>query len=424
MNDIVVFDIGTTHLKIMIFSGDKPIDYKVFKIDNVEGKIEPRKIVEIVSSYSKRYKSFIITGQRASILGWNDVDDYSYIYTWRSTEAESLREKYIDPNDELLNLFVRPGSGALRIKYVQEMGFKYVGGVETFVVWLLTGKYLVDHAYAHTFGLYDPFSLTYLDAVVESLKIDMSRLPEPVDSFTADISNDKQVLAMIPDQSASLISEYEGENTVKVTLGTGAFLDVYTSSDILGDPFQGINPMLSFIHRDVPRYMSEAFIYNWGTSLDKFLVKYGYAYEDVDKIDFKDLEYTPYSEVLRSTFNPSIKEIHREYTLKDITLSLAGCVSYMILKLRELRDFDRVSLNGGGARSRIIPYLIANSSNVNVKIRSQVEKASLYGGYIYYLMRMGDETEKYVNLYRPVERIIEGSDEFISIVETYRDSLN
>ena len=419
MNRVVVFDIGTTRLKVAIFSKGRPETYQEYRLDMANGKIDPKPIVKIIKTYSRTFKSFIITGQRASIIGWNGEDSYSPIYTWKSTEAESLRERYVDPDDEILNLFVRPGSGALRIKYVQDMGFRYVGGVESFITWILTGHHVVDHAYAHTFGVYDPFNSTYLDYIIEKLEIDVSRLPRIIDSCKEDVSGYREVLAMIPDQSASLISEIVDDAEAKVTLGTGAFLDLYTDRELVGDPLRGINPMISYLADDGPRYMAEAFIFEWGSSLDYFLKVNGLKYGDLDRVMLEDTDYKPYPPLLRSTLNPVEVKVDGGSSIKDLVLTLSSSISYMILSMKELKDFDKIHVNGGGAKSEIILYLIANSSGVDILVRGEPEKASIYGAYAYYLMRYGGDYRAYLDECRPIVKRIVGSERYREIVDIY-----
>ena len=420
MERVIVIDIGSSRLKTLEYIDGIPGRYQKYGVPGYDGILDAGFIKKVVRGLMDGYDLFIITGQRASIVGWEESGEHSDIYTWRSGVDENYRNKYLDPEDYMLNLFIRPGSGALRIKYLQDSGFKYVGGVESFVAWLLAGEYIVDYSYAYPYGLLDPFEFRYMDYLIEKLELDLERIPRLVDSYRDCLSQGIPIL-MIPDQSASLVSE--GFEVAKATLGTGAFIDVYTGNELIGDPDKGVNPMLSLYIDGTPYYMAEGFIFDWGVSLDHMIKEKGFSYNSLDEIRVNGNSYKVYTPLLRSTFSPTKVEVYDDYTLRDVVLSLVGSVGMFIEVLREIRGFDEIYLDGGGARLEIILEMIAKSANVDVIVRSYPEKASLFGGYLYYLLRLGDGFEEALDIYRPVIKRFEGSNEYNWIVDVYREEV-
>lgn len=427
MKEYVVIDIGTTNLKVMIFNNQSYKEYYKYKLDYKEGEIYIDRVLDIIKPLFKRYRYFILTGLRASVMGWNGNGTHSNLYTWRFSEADRLRFRYVDPDDELLNLFIRPGSAALRIKYLQDMGYEYVGGVESYVTWLLTGRYVVDHSYAHTYGLYDPFTGDYLEYILDRLELDRDRLPEIIDSYNEDLSGEAILEAMIPDQSAALIAEYKGDFPVKSTLGSGAFIDLPSGGEIIGDPFKGIYPILAFISNNGKFYMGEAFIFEWGSALDNYLEAMGYSYEDIDLIDLKRDRFRVYPPVLRSTIYPNISvesfKSH-EFGLHDVIYSLAAGVSYLIDRMKDFTSFKYIYVNGGGALSKKICWLIANSTDVEVRVNKYPELATLIGAYLYYVMRSGGDIDNIAVSLRPEIYRFGGSKEYSWIIDVYREYLS
>ena len=421
MERVFVFDLGSTRIKTLEFIDGRVGNYRVYKVSGDRGILDSSLFRELVNSVKGRYDVYIITGQRASIIGWDESGGSSDVYTWRSEADLEYRRRYLDPEDYMLNLFIRPGSGALRIKYLQDRGFRYVGGIESYVAWLLTGEYFVDYSYAYPYGLLDPFELKYMDYIVDKLELDITRIPRLVDSYSECVGEDIPVL-MIPDQSASLVSE--GLNVSKATLGTGAFIDVYTGGELIGDPDRGVNPMLAFYMDGNPHYMAEAFIFDWGASLDDFLEKHGLGYESISKVDVDGAPYNVYPPVLRSTLSPESREVESgEYSLRDVVLSLVGAIGMFIEILRGIKDFNEINLNGGGAGSLVISRLIAESAGVDVVVRGDTDKATLYGAYLYLLMRRGVEWEVSLDSYRPVEHRFEASDRYRWIVDVYKEEV-
>ena len=421
MERIFVFDLGSTRLKTLEFVDGAAGEYRVFKVVGGDGILDPSLFREVAEDVRNKYDLYIITGQRASIIGWDSSGASSNIYTWRSEVDIEYRRKYLDPEDYMLNLFIRPGSGALRIKYLQERGHRYVGGIESYLAWLLTGEYIVDYSYAYPYGLLDPIEPRYIDYLIERLELDIDRLPRLVDSYRECVEEGVPIL-MIPDQSASLVSE--GLEVSKATLGTGAFIDVYTGGELIGDPDKGVNPMLSFYIDGTPHYMAEGFIFDWGVSLDKYLERFGFGYESISKVDIGESSYKVYPPLLRSTLSPKAIDVESEgYSLRDVVLSLVGSVGMYIEVLREIRDFKEVYLDGGGVGNPLIPRLIAESADVDVVVRDGNDRTSLYGAYLYLIMRRGGDWKSFIDVYRPVKYRYESSDRYSWVIEVYREAV-
>jgi len=131
-------------------------------------------------------------------------------------------------------------------------------------------------------GFFDPFVLGYSDWALKMYSIPSSILPKLVPTCGRHFGSckifpgvDVPILCVIADQSASMFgsaSFYRG--SVKVTLGTGAFLDVNTGEKPHAS-VGGIYPIVGWKHGSEIAYIAEGLsqdngnLVEWGKNIGK-----------------------------------------------------------------------------------------------------------------------------------------------------------
>lgn len=113
------------------------------------------------------------------------------------------------------------------------------GGVDCWLLYKLTGKHITDASSASATGLFDPFTMQWADWGLKMFKLPRNIFPEVVDT-AGDFGNTPKNLfgAEIPircsmaDQAASLFGSTSFQpGDMKVTMGTGTFVNVNTGSE-------------------------------------------------------------------------------------------------------------------------------------------------------------------------------------------------
>ena len=407
----VLIDVGTTKVKILIIDGKtrRYITYRPARVG--DGAIDPRSIVEpIEDALGEGDAEIYLTGQRASAMGWWRDGAVTPLYTWRSPISERIYREVRPWEDPLLKIFLQPASAALRMKYVEEAYRpEYIGGIESYIVYKLFRENIVDYSYAHTYGLLDPTSLEYIDLIIETLDIDHEKLPTPVDTIGMEIGNSGYSLgSMIADQSAALIGEAQPVKGVgKITLGTGAFIDISTGGSIVGDLENGVIPIICYSDGRDTVYMTEVFTYSWGDTLDTNLKALGMDYDEISYVDGMRYKGGVIKEILyTSRYWGEVRPKPYNIDIQDLILSLATSIRLLYDMISGYVGVERLYLNGGGALSESIASYIASLIDVEIYTRSEPEKAALYGAYLYPILRRDrDEYMEMLDMLRPARRV-------------------
>lgn len=411
-------DIGTSRIKLAIFRDWRLETLKTYRFTSMDGLLEPDYIDEVGRYLDRNFSQIVITGQRASIMGWSGSGDRSLVYTWRSDLGRDILGRV--SGDPVASLFIRSGSGAPRIKRLLDMGYEYVGGVETYLTWLMTGRYVVDYSYAYTYGLLDPFERLYSDYLLDLLDIDVDSLPTPVDSYEELIGEDMSI-TMIPDQSAALYGEDPRLEHCKLTLGSGAFADKAVGETPVGDPDRGVIPIMI---SPVDGFMAEVYISFWGSSLDRFLSIHGLNYSVLDSLDvelYHSLNIPPI--LLRGSFYDVEVSMDLDVGIEELAYGMAGAASYIVSLVSSVSDSRDLYIGGGGAVSHFFPEVISRVLDKNVYVRRRPELSTVYGAAAYLIKRMDGDASSFIDDVRPIERVYRGSDDMRWVFEKYVEGL-
>ncbi|KAK0177978.1 hypothetical protein PV328_001971 [Microctonus aethiopoides] len=161
------------------------------------------------------------------------------------------------------------------LKEAAQNGKAVFGGVDSWLLYKLTGKHISDVSCASATGLYDPFTMCWGSWLMNLFKIPPSMFPEvvdtagkfgntPVDIFGVPVP----ITCCMADQAASLFgSGCFQVGDVKVTMGTGTFLDVNTGTQPHASA-TGLYPLVAWKIGDELVYMVEGSSNDNGTLVE------------------------------------------------------------------------------------------------------------------------------------------------------------
>ena len=238
-----------------------------------------------------------ISTQRGSFTTWNlkDGRHYHNFITWKDLRADAMVKEW---NTALTMKGLRIGSQILyaltrKKRYLAASVFKFMntqmtlrllwalqhvpglqeaasngnavfGGVDCWLMHKLTGRHVTDVSSASATGLFDPFTMSWSSVMINLLKIPSNIFPEVLDTAGDFGVTPKEIfgveipiLCSMADQSASLFgSGCTQPGDLKITMGTGTFLNVNTGSKPHAS-ITGLYPLVGWRIRDELVYVVE-----------------------------------------------------------------------------------------------------------------------------------------------------------------------
>ncbi|KAM9037486.1 glycerol kinase 5 isoform 2-T2 [Sarcophilus harrisii] len=216
-----------------------------------------------------------ISTQRATFITWNKKtgNHFHNFISWQDLRATALVKswnnsfllKLIQSSTKILHFFTRSKRllGAslytfttqqvcLRLAWILQ-NLKEVqkaaaeenccfGTIDTWLLYKLTkgSEYATDFSNASTTGIFDPYQMCWSGILTSLLSIPITMLPPVKDTSHNFGSVDKEILgasipivALVADQQAAMFGEccfQRGD--VKLTMGTGTFLDINTGTNL------------------------------------------------------------------------------------------------------------------------------------------------------------------------------------------------
>jgi len=241
-------DVGTTSVKLAVY--DEGLNTLYFEAINTQigedGTHDPNQILScvrhlILKAKEQGARSVGLATYRASMVAWNrEGRPLSGVLTWLSPKSAHTYRRLpahvrligrIPP----LNLVISANSPALRYLTLWEETRGKRGGandtviwtLESFLVYALTHRYVGDATNSAMTGFVDPASLKPISAVSALLGVKPD-IPEIVGN-TEHIGDYEgvEINALAADQQAACVGDAcLGEGMVKVTNGTGTFVDI------------------------------------------------------------------------------------------------------------------------------------------------------------------------------------------------------
>ncbi|XP_076238724.1 glycerol kinase 5 isoform X2 [Calliopsis andreniformis] len=212
-----------------------------------------------------------ISTQRGSFTTWNinDGKHYHNFITWKDLRADTMVKEW---NSSITMKGLRLGSQILYAlsrskRFLAASVFKFMntqmtlrllwalqhvpglqeaanngtavfGGIDSWLLYKLTGRHIMDVSSASATGLFDPFTMNWSDIMINMLKLPHSIFPRVVDTAGDFGTTPKEIfgveipiLCSMADQSASLFGlGCTQPGDLKITMGTGTFLNVNTGT--------------------------------------------------------------------------------------------------------------------------------------------------------------------------------------------------
>ncbi|CAG9765843.1 unnamed protein product [Ceutorhynchus assimilis] len=290
-------------------------------------------------------------------------------------------------------------------KALQEQNLMF-GTLDTWLIYKLTkGKfYVTDISNASATGMFDPFSLCW-SFLPKIFKIPIDIFPMVVDNsydfgeVTKDIFGEGiKIGAVMSDQSASMYGSCcFNKNDIKVTLGTGAFLNLNTAERIQGVS-HGMYPLVGWKNENEVVYLAEVACSDAG-SLMQWMLAIGLISNSEESSyiansvkDNGGVYFIPAFSGLGPPINnesaatgfigikPTTNKAHMiRAVLESIAYKIA--MAYDLLNSEcPTTSLMYIKADGGVSKNDFICQLLANLTNLNVK-RSKFEMATLGVAY-------------------------------------------
>lgn len=475
---IAILDIGTTKIKCMVLNKNLDIvsstseNVKLLYSDKGGVEIDPEQLWESIKNVMTRafynetfaigkIENLGISTQRATFITWNKNtgEPFHNLITWKDLRCAQIVQDYnnsislrsVRAASYMLHLVTRKKKFLLGSKFKLEcnhvtsrllwalQNFPQIrreikknnvmfGTLDTWLLYKLTGgeTYVTDISNASATGLFDPFDLTWSKIIERIFDIPLNILPPVVsndsnfgktDIFKTPIT----ISTVIADQSASAIgSKCFNLNDAKVTLGTGAFLDVNTRDSIHAG-LNGMYPLIGWKIKDATSFLTEAPCNDAG-SLIEWLMHAGYV-TDINHLNSilqrtKDSEGVYFISAF-SGLGPPINNpkagsgfigVTPKTTTDHMVLSVIESIVFKItLAFRYLKSntnvhYKKICVDGGVSKSDFICQMLADINKIDVERADFPEIGALGVAFIISLKEGGiHEKDDLLNL-RKVEK--------------------
>lgn len=422
---IISVDIGTSSVKIKVYGEDFKPEYSIQKTIKTYypkpgwSEQDPNEIYfavkyllkKIFEKYSETLAGIGITNQRATTVMWNrETGEPIYnAITWMDTRGSEVREKLREELGEVFNeieIFLNPNASSMHIKWILDnisgihdkakSGKVIFGNLNTYIIWRLTNGeiFATDPTNAIATGLFDPFSCSWADYILDILKIPYEIFPEIKDNadeygVTKDLENKIPIYASIGDQQAALVGEgCINIGQCKVTHGTGSFIDVNVGEEILFSE-TGLLPLIAWRLNNKTTYMLEGYIRNTGDAVD-WLIKLGILddYKNLDNLatsinSCEGVYFIPalsglgapyWDEDARGLIIGFTHKTRREHIVRSVLESIAY-LTYEILDAasKDLNiKIDELRIDGGLSESNFLCQF--TSDLLQIEVKRQIER--------------------------------------------------
>lgn len=370
-----VLDIGTTKIKIFVYDEELSLRYRetVDNITSPDGTQNPGLIAASIKHFlnaarEQGVRKFGVATYRASVVAWDQGGrPLTPIYTWLFGKVDDLYGRWFAALQHLPKLGILFRRYSPLFKFLRAYKDGGLGGclkagtcflwtLDGFVAYLLSRRYISDATNAALSGFIHPRSFKPIPLVKELIGVELP-LPEVVDNYGefGDVEG-MEFRVLIADQQAAAVAEgATNRGVVKVTLGTGLFVDMPT---VQYAERRGLVPLVLYrVGRDT-RYGLEAYLPAAGHFIEG-LVSLGLAtYEELSGLDPggeylyvlpapAGLQYPPAAWVRGALMGLRLYT-RREELLSSVVATLSFYVKYVL----EAGGYKakRVRVDGGGSR--------------------------------------------------------------------------
>ncbi|XP_066603652.1 putative glycerol kinase 5 [Prorops nasuta] len=394
----------------------------------VESNVDPKAIV-----------SMGISTQRATFTTWSLTTGkyYHRFVTWKDLRADSLVNEW---NNSLTMRGVRIGSNILYTllrnkRFLAGSVFKFMntqitlrlvwvlqnvaglreaaikgeavfGGVDSWIMYKLTGKHITDVSNASATGLFDPFEMQWASWAQTLLKLPPSMFPEVVDTARDFGVTPKNILGeeipitcLMADQAASLYgSGCFQPGDLKVTMGTGSFINVNTGNGPHAS-VTGLYPLVAWRMDNELTYVVEGSSNDTGTFIEwaKYAGVIKNEAETIDLVNSVDdsdgVYFVPAFSGLQAPINdhcaatgilgvkPTTKNAHIVRSLLE-SLVFKVILLYESICSETSFSYHKIRVDGGVSKNDFIIQLLADLTGLEVERAVSTEMSIAGVGFI------------------------------------------
>jgi len=418
-NLVGVVDIGTSRSKISVYKlSDSRLELvhreeysSGLRIEDGRAEQDPETVYKIIRHGARvaREKNTRILGisvYRGSIVAWRrDGTPLSPVITWLDRRSllyydkASIRVKLASRLPVIGKVF-RPGSPTLLIlsllesdpiiKGVVERGGGFLWSLDGFIAYRVSNRYIADPSSSALSGLVHPGRLSRLGVVARMAGLEW--LPLPDFFYHTEVIGEVEgveVGPIIADQQAGVIGlGCLGEKCLKITLGTGFFLDYSTGGELVLSPGDGLVPLLVLYTRARRVYGVEGFIAGVGLFIEYLAEKLGWGYDVFDRARWYNAEAlvlptpsglrTPSAPYLEPIWLGSILPLGPEKGSSAVLLGASLGVGSIYKRLVGRRGAPTsIKLSGGLSRLRGVVDSVASAIGSEVLLAREKSDSSL-----------------------------------------------
>ncbi|MHB8780312.1 MAG: FGGY family carbohydrate kinase [Candidatus Geothermincolia bacterium] len=150
------------------------------------------------------------------------------------------------------------------------------GTIDSWMIWKYTGGtvHATDFSNVSATGMFDPFSMGWSSVLIKAFKLPFKQMKMPeirdtsgdfghTDVFGAEIP----ITAVVADQQSALFGEgCFDEGSVKITNGTGTFIDMNTGDKPMAS-VHALTPFIAWSIKGQPTFMMEGFVSSTGAAI-------------------------------------------------------------------------------------------------------------------------------------------------------------
>ncbi|XP_069674370.1 glycerol kinase 5 isoform X2 [Periplaneta americana] len=425
---VAALDIGTTTVRCHVLDQSTAINGSASQvIEHIypqigQDEIEPEelwtKVISVLqdairaAGVSPRHIACIgISAQRSSFVTWHKETGKPFhnFITWKDVRADSLVRQW---NDSVtMKVTLRLVWALQNVKTLIDAAANHeamFGTVDTWILYKLTGGrlHVTDVSNASATGFFDPFTMKWANWALRLFQIPSDMLPEVWDTaadfgcLTPDIIGHAiPIRSLVADQAASLFGSccFE-EGDVKVTLGTGTFLNVNTGCK----PFasvEGLYPQVGWRFGKEIVYVMEGASHDTG-SLINWAQQIGLVSDPCESSDMaisvqdsNGLYFIPAFSGIQAPINNfqaaagfiGIKPTtSRQHMMRAILESIAFRVVQLFHSLqKEVKShYTSIRVDGGVSRNDFVTQTLADLTGLKVERPTSSEMSVLGAAFL------------------------------------------
>lgn len=290
-----VIDVGTTGVKFSVYNRDldriyyEKVGLGFEKIGREFIEQDSFRLSKIVKEFTNKavelgVRRIGICTYRASVLAWrSDGTPITNVITWMDGRGRKIVEtlprtaKLLRRFHRALKIILSPDSPAVLLRWIYDnvpglieevkTGKAYAWTLDSYLTYLLTGRFQADVTNATLTGLIHPKNLSRIDIVFELLNLPkiVPEVKNNVDVFGS-FKNVEINVCIADQQAASVGLSVLEKGRIQSTHGTGSFVETATGSLII--PKEELVPLIILSIDGERIYGLEGFTRSTGSTLE------------------------------------------------------------------------------------------------------------------------------------------------------------